>query len=37
VPNELALAGIVVIVASGLYILKRQRQRYVPQRETQLS
>jgi len=37
VPNELALAGIVVIVASGLYILKRQRERQVPQRETQLS
>jgi drug/metabolite transporter (DMT)-like permease len=27
VPNELALAGIVVIIASGLYILRRQRQR----------
>jgi drug/metabolite transporter (DMT)-like permease len=27
VPNELALAGIVVIVASGVYILKRQRAR----------
>lgn len=27
VPNELALAGIVVIVASGLYILRRQRIR----------
>lgn len=37
VPNELALAGIVVIVASGLYILKRQRVRHAPQRETQLS
>ncbi len=37
VPNELALAGIVVIVASGLYILKRQRQRQGPQRATQLS
>lgn len=37
VPNELALAGIVVIVASGLYILKRQRARQLPQRETQLS
>jgi drug/metabolite transporter (DMT)-like permease len=37
VPNELALAGIVVIVGSGLYILRRQRQRPLPQRETQLS
>jgi drug/metabolite transporter (DMT)-like permease len=37
VPNELALAGIVVIVASGLYILKRQRERRLPQRATQLS
>jgi len=36
-PNELALAGIVVIVGSGLYILKRQRERHLPQRETQLS
>jgi len=26
-PNELALAGIVVVVASGLYILRRQRGR----------
>jgi len=26
-PNELALAGIVVVVASGLYILRRQRER----------
>ena len=37
VPNELALAGIVVIVTSGLYILKRQSRRQVRQRETQLS
>ena len=28
-PNELALAGIVVIVGSGLYILKRQRERAI--------
>lgn len=37
VPNALALAGIVVVIASGLYILKRQRVRQVPQRATQLS
>jgi drug/metabolite transporter (DMT)-like permease len=42
VPNALALAGIVVVVASGLYILKRQRARRSPlqegpQRATQLS
>jgi drug/metabolite transporter (DMT)-like permease len=41
VPNALALAGIVVVVASGLYILKRQRERSSPlqeeaQRATQL-
>ena len=37
VPNELALAGIVVVIASGLYIMKRQQVRQVPQRATQLS
>jgi drug/metabolite transporter (DMT)-like permease len=31
VPNELAFAGIVVVVASGLYILKRQQARGTPQ------
>ncbi len=41
-PNALAFAGIVVVVASGLYILKRQRARLGPrrqgaQRATQLS
>jgi drug/metabolite transporter (DMT)-like permease len=34
VPNELALAGIVVIVASGLYVLRRQRERGAPQPTT---
>jgi drug/metabolite transporter (DMT)-like permease len=34
-PNELALAGIVVVVASGLYILRRQRERTGSQRLTQ--
>ena len=37
VPNALALAGIVVVIASGLYILKRQQVRQSPQRATQLS
>ncbi|UYN95331.1 MAG: DMT family transporter [Enhydrobacter sp.] len=32
VPNELALAGIVVIIASGLYILRRQRVRAADKR-----
>lgn len=31
VPNALAFAGIVVVVASGLYILKRQQSRGTPQ------
>jgi drug/metabolite transporter (DMT)-like permease len=33
VPNLLALAGIVVVVASGLYILRRQRERHSPLQE----
>jgi drug/metabolite transporter (DMT)-like permease len=37
VPNALALAGIVVVIASGLYILRRQRERLGPQRATQVS
>jgi len=32
VPNRLALFGIVVVIVSGLYILRRQRQRHLPQR-----
>jgi drug/metabolite transporter (DMT)-like permease len=31
VPNELALAGIVTVIASGLYIMKRQQARGTPQ------
>lgn len=37
VPNALALFGIVVVVVSGLYILKRQRERQGPQRATHAS
>ena len=38
VPNALAVAGIVVVVGSGLYILHRERvRRATPQRETQAS
>lgn len=33
-PNQLALAGIVVVIASGLYILRRQRERASPRRAT---
>jgi hypothetical protein len=31
VPNELAFAGIVVVIASGLYVMKRQQARGTPQ------
>ena len=37
VPNLLAIAGIVVIVGAGLYVLHRERYRASPQRDTQAS